>query len=89
MTENNSTDYSQNKSIWMRGLWMLILAVLFGVAETVLLVATLLQFLWMVFAKEKNQLLVEFGRKLANWLSKTARFQTGDSDEKPFPWTAW
>ena len=77
------------KAIWLRGLWMLVLAALFGVAETVLLFATVLQFAWMLFSGEKNSFLVEFGGSLGKWLNKTARFQTGASEEKPFPWTAW
>lgn len=78
-----------DKSVWLRGLWMLVLAVLFGIAETVLLAAAVIQFLWMVFAKEKNRFIADFGKDLSAWLSKTARFQTGASDEKPFPWSSW
>lgn len=77
------------KAIWLRGLWMLVLAVLFAIAETVLLLAAVLQFAWMLFAKEKNTFLVEFGGSLGKWLDKTARFQTGASEEKPFPWAKW
>jgi hypothetical protein len=77
------------KAILLRGLWMLVLALLFAVAETVLLIAAVLQFAWMLFAKEKNTFLVEFGGSLGKWLDKTARFQTGASAEKPFPWTNW
>ena len=77
------------KSIWLRGLWMLILVALFGVAETVLLCAAVLQFAWMLFAGEKNAFLAEFGGSLGKWLNKTALFQTGASEEKPFPWTKW
>lgn len=74
------------EGIWMRGLWTL---VLFGIAETVVVIATLLQFGWMLFKREKNLQIAAFGVSLGNWLGKTARFQTGQSDEKPFPWTRW
>lgn len=77
------------KQVWFRGLWMLVFAILFAVAETVLLLAAILQFAWMIFAKEKNSFLVDFGRDLAKWLEKTALFQTGASEEKPFPWAKW
>lgn len=75
--------------IWMRGLWMLILAVMFGIAETVLAIGALVQFLWMLFSREKNQLLVEFGRDLGRWMSDVAAFQTGVTEDKPFPWKRW
>ena len=79
----------KDRSVWVRGLQMLIFAVLFGVAETVLLVLALLQFLWLLFAGERNRFIADFGEPLANWLAAVARFQTGRSDDKPFPWAKW
>jgi hypothetical protein len=78
-----------DKNIWLRGLWMIVLAILFGVAETILLFAAVIQFFWLLFAKEKNQFIADFGKDLSAWLAKTAQFQTGASEEKPFPWTRW
>ena len=75
--------------IWMRGLWMLILAIMFGIAETILAISALVQFLWMLFSREKNQLLVDFGGDLGLWMKDVAAFQTGLSEEKPFPWKRW
>ncbi len=75
--------------IWMRGLMMLIFALLFGLAETVLAVVAVVQFLWMLFTKEKNALLMGFGDDLADWLADVARFQTGATEDKPFPWSKW
>ena len=49
------------EGIWMRGLMMLILAFMFALAETVLAVVAVVQFLWMLFTKEKNALLADFG----------------------------
>lgn len=78
-----------SKDIWMRGLWMIVLALLFALAETVLSVVAVIQFLWMLFTKEKNELLSEFGKDLGLWLSDVARFQSGATEEKPFPWKSW
>ncbi|MGG7643660.1 DUF4389 domain-containing protein [Rhodovulum sp. YNF3179] len=75
--------------IWMRGLWMLVLVFLFGLAEAVLFAATVVQFLWILVKRERNRMIADFGAGLANWLAITARYQTGQSDRKPFPWTAW
>jgi len=74
---------------WMRGLWMVILAVLFGVGEAILFLAAVLQFLWLIFAKEKNEPIAAFGKDLAAWLARVALFQTGTTDEKPFPFAPW
>lgn len=76
-------------SVWSRGLWMLVLAFLFGVGEFILLVAAVLQFFWMLFGKAKNEPIASFGKDLAAWLSDVAKFQTGASEQKPFPFQAW
>jgi hypothetical protein len=47
------------------------------------------QFGWMLFADEKNGYLMEFGRGLGKWMQQVAHFQTGSTDEKPFPWQKW
>ena len=77
------------EGIWMRGLWMIVLAFLFGLGETILVVVALVQWLWMLFTKEKNGFLVDFGADLATWLRDVARFQTGATEDKPFPWARW
>jgi hypothetical protein len=77
------------ENVWMRGLWMLVFVILFALAETILGVIALVQFLWMVFAKEKNALLVSFGHDLGKWMRQVADFQSGHSDDKPFPWQPW
>ena len=82
-------EQSENRNIWMRGLFMIIFAILFGIAETVLLVIAIIQFFWMLFAKEKHDGLASFGVSLANWAAAVVRFQTGVSEEKPFPWGKW
>jgi len=77
------------KGIWMRGLMMLILALMFALAETILGVIAVVQFLWMLFTKEKNPLLRDFGGDLGEWMAAVARFQSGATDDKPFPWAKW
>lgn len=81
--------FEKPENIWMRGLWMLVFVLLFSLAETILAVIALVQFLWMLFAKEKNQLLLNFGRDLGLWMRHVAEFQSGSSEEKPFPWRPW
>ena len=76
-------------NIWLRGLWMLVLTALFGLAQTLLCVATILQFLSMLFSGKPNENIAQFGAQLANWVAKTTRFQTGKSEDKPYPWSNW
>ncbi|WP_204114923.1 DUF4389 domain-containing protein [Shimia biformata] len=79
----------RDDGIWMRGLYMLVFALLFAIAEAVLIAVAVLQFGWMLFAKEKNRHIAGFGRDLGRWLAQVADFQSGASDQKPFPWERW
>lgn len=81
--------FERGHNVWSRGLFMLIFVFFFGIAEAILAVITLVQFLFMVFTKEKNVFLVSFGRDLGRWMHEVAQFQTGSTEEKPFPWKGW
>jgi hypothetical protein len=76
-------------NLWLHGLIMLVLVLLVNLAQTVLGVCAILQFLWMLFAKERNPGIARLGRGIAHWLAVTSRFVTGAADERPFPWTSW
>jgi hypothetical protein len=85
--EHESTrNHSQT---WMRGLFMLIFFILFGMGQSLLFMTAVVQFFWLLFAGAPNALLVRFGSSLALWLAATARFLCLASEEKPFPWTEW
>ena len=77
------------ENIWMRGLYMILLAVMFGFAEAVLGLIAVLQFGWMLFAKEKNAMIADFGHDLGRWMAAVAEFQSGRTEAKPFPWDSW
>jgi len=77
------------RNIWMRGLIMIIFAIFFGIAETLLFVSAVVQFLWMLFSKEPNRSVASFGTSLGKWLEQVVLFQTGASEKLPFPWTKW
>jgi hypothetical protein len=73
-------------SVWMRGLMMLIFAILISLAQTVLHALTVVQFVLMVFDKGKpNAQIASFGKALGAWLAKAAAFQTAHSEAKPWP----
>ena len=72
----------------MRLLYMILIAIMISLAQTVLGVATLLQFVVMlVNNNEPNKRLADFGTDLVIWDAKAARFQMAASNVKPWPWT--
>lgn len=73
-------------SIWLRGLMMVIFAILIGLAQTVLGALTIVQFVLMVFGQGKpNPQIASFGKTMGAWLAKAAAFQTAQSEVKPWP----
>ncbi len=73
--------------IWMRALHMIIFIALFGVAEALLFFMAVFQFLWILFTKKRNLSIAEFGDQVSEWLAAVGRFQSGATDNKPFPWS--
>lgn len=72
----------------LRLVHMVLIWVMLSIAQTVLTVATMVQFvLMLVNAGAPNKRLADFGTDLGIWMAKAARFQTGASEVKPWPWT--
>ena len=78
----------QLDNIFLRLVYMLLIAVMMSLAQTVLGVATFVQFVVMLVNNKKpNERLAEFGTDLGIWIAKAARFQTAASEVKPWPWS--
>jgi hypothetical protein len=81
-------DPETRENIFLRLVHMVLIWVMLSVASTVLTVATVVQFVIMLLNdKRPNERLAEFGTDLGVWIAKAARFQTGASEVKPWPWT--
>lgn len=78
----------QPDSMLLRLVYMLLIAVMISLAQTVLGVATVVQFVIMlVDKKQPNEQLADFGTGLGIWIAKAARYQMAASNVKPWPWT--
>ncbi|MEO1536982.1 MAG: DUF4389 domain-containing protein [Pseudomonadota bacterium] len=75
-------------NILLRLIYMILIAVMISVAQTVLGVVTVIQFVIMLINnKEPNERLADFGTDLGIWVAKAARYQTAASNVKPWPWS--
>ena len=78
----------QPDTMLLRLVYMLLIAVMVSVAQTVLGIATVVQFVIMLGNnKQPNERLADFGTDLGIWVAKAARYQTAASNVKPWPWT--
>lgn len=77
------------KPVWIRGLYMLFFIVAIGLAQTLINLMAVVQFMSMLLLRETNAVLASFGNSLGAWMAQTAQFQSGASEDKPFPWAPW
>ncbi len=77
------------RNIWMRGLFMLLMAFAFHVCVTVLCVVAVIQFVIMLLNGTPNVRLVSFGRSMGSYLRQIVHFLTFATEEAPFPFSEW
>lgn len=85
----NSVAPINNRNIWVRGLFMLLMVLILHVAGTVLFIVALIQFAMVLMNGAPNERLVSFGRSLARYLRQVVNFMTFATDETPFPFNDW
>ncbi len=77
------------RTTWVRGLYMLLFAVLCCVAGALLAVVVLFQFGSRLITGGANSRLLEFSEGLAGYIHQIIRFLCFNSDEHPYPLGAW
>ncbi|MEL6644121.1 MAG: DUF4389 domain-containing protein [Pseudomonadota bacterium] len=81
-------DPGEKDQLLLRLVYMVIIWVMLSLAQSVLTIATVIQFVIMLInAGTPNKRLGDFGTDLGIWIAKAARYQTGASEVKPWPWT--
>lgn len=84
-TKSNLSD----PSIWSRGLYMVLMAIAFGVTEALIAIVAIFQFLSALVTREVSKPLHEFGANLSAYAFQIAQFVTFQTEEKPFPFADW
>lgn len=84
--ESTSTD---KRSIWIRGLFMVLMALVYQLCGTLLFIVAVIQFLLALLSDGPNTRLLSFGRNLGSYLGQLARFLSFASEDIPFPFSDW
>jgi hypothetical protein len=77
------------KQTWMRGLYMVLFAVIFSITEVVIGAVVILQFVFTLVTGQTNARLLQFGCSLSLYVYQVMRFQTFNQEELPFPFSDW
>jgi len=86
---NDAVKPWKDRSVWMRALYMLMFAVIYSVAEIVVVVVVVFQFFYVLFSGRKNHKALGFGQSLCAYIYEILRFETFDSEYLPFPFGDW
>jgi len=87
-----SDDLKENvmdTNIWMRLVFMLLFAVIFGATRVVLVIVIAVQFLWVLFSGNRNLQLLSFGSQLATFIYQIYRYLSFNTEKRPFPFGEW
>ena len=86
---NDPARQAEHESLVLRLIWTILFAIGWQLAELLLMLVVLIQFLHRVFKGVLHRGLLEFGDSLAQFLGQTARYLTFASDDKPWPFASW
>ncbi len=79
----------KERSTWLRGLYMLLFAIFYAVAEIVITAVVIFQFLLALFTGSSNERLLKLGQSLSTYVYQILQFLTFNSDYHPYPFGAW
>ncbi len=85
----NAEKPGEVKSIWSRGLYMLLFLVVSGLVKGVVFAVAVVQFILVALDKRANQPLIRFGQGLSTYLYDITQFLVFNTEHKPFPFEDW
>ncbi len=86
-TDTGTPTAGRNKLV-LRLLYLILIALLIGVAIAVMHALTVVQFIIMLVDKGRpNPQIAAVGKSLGDWLSRAVSFQLAETEDKPWPWS--
>ena len=79
----------KQQSTWMRGLYMLMFALFYSLAEFVLFAVVIFQFFLVLFTGDNNPRLQKLGQSIATYVYQIMQFITFNSNYHAYPFGAW
>ena len=79
----------KSQSTWIRGLYMILFAMIYSIAKIVVIAITVFQFIMMLFTGKCNERLLKLGQSVSTFIYQTMMFFMFNSEEKPYPFAPW
>jgi len=82
-------DNIKKQSTWKRGLYILLFSIFYGIAEFVMYMIIIFQFLLQLFTGETNERLRKLAQGISTYVYQVLQFMSFNSDVQPYPFGAW
>ena len=79
----------KQQSTWKRSLYMLLFTVFYQIAEIILFIMVLFQFVIKLLTGDTNQRLRLLGQSLATYIYQIVQFLSFNSEMHPYPFGEW
>lgn len=86
---NNIKENAKNVDTWIRGLFILLFAVIFYFLYMIIGLLVLFQFFNKVLTGGLNQYVLEFSGGMTRYVEQILLYITFHSEERPFPFSPW
>ena len=87
--DNDLKENLSQQSTWMRGLYMLLFAIFYSIAELVFFAVVVFQFLLNLFTGNSNPRLLKLGQSIATYAYQVLQYLSYNSNYQPYPFGAW
>ena len=88
MADESTTQPSRRETL-VRALFVILFALIYSVAEIVVVAVVVLQFGFVLISGDRNKKLLDFAAGLTNFMYQILRYVTFNSEDKPFPFSDW
>ena len=84
-----TTQEGGQQSIWIRALYMLLFALLYSVAEFVMVAVVLVQFGYRVFNETPHPRVLSLGATVSSYIYQVLRYLSFNTEVMPYPFSEW
>ncbi len=89
LLDENVKKNVRSRNTWLRFFYIVVFALIMGLAEFVLVVVVVIQFFTVLLSGEKNSKLLAFAGDLSLYVYDIWRYVSFVSDVQPFPFGEW
>jgi len=78
-----------DEGIWLRGVFMLFFLIAYNIAEVLILLVALFQFVTVLVTGRVNEIVLRLGNNLSFFAFEAFQYITFNSNVRPFPFSPW